>query len=145
MRKLKYDESFPEQAGEYAAGGMNNAEIAAKLDISEDTFYTYQRQFPEFAAAIETGRLPVTADEIEGSLMDMALGRCFSTTVRSSTSGRETKTIRQLVPNLKMLIRWLERNRQYADCDDVRTSEPVKINIPLNSKYDESFLEDVER
>ena len=51
MSKLKYDESFPERAGEYADDGMSNAEIAAKLDISEDTFYTYQRQFPEFAAS----------------------------------------------------------------------------------------------
>ena len=147
MPKLKYDESLPERAGEYAAGGMNNAEIAAKLDISEDTFYTYQRQFPEFAAAVETGRLAVSADKIESSLMDMALGRCFTTTVKHSVSGRETKTIRQLVPNLKMLIRWLERNRQYADNGDgdIRTSEPVKVNIAVNSKYDESFLEDVER
>ncbi len=40
MAKLKYDENFPERAGEYASGGMDNAEIAAKLEISEDTFYT---------------------------------------------------------------------------------------------------------
>ena len=147
MPKSKYDESLPGRAGEYAADGMNNAEIAAKLAISEDTFYTYQRQFPAFAAAVETGRLAVSADNIESSLMDMALGRCFTTIVRRSPGGRETKTMRQLVPNLKMLIRWLERNRQYADNGDgdVRTSEPVKINIAVNSKYDESFLEDVER
>jgi DNA-binding CsgD family transcriptional regulator len=145
MPKLKYDESFPERAGEYAAGGMNNAEIAAKLEISEDTFYTYQRQFPAFAGAVEQGRLAVSADKIESSLMDMALGRCSTTTVRRSASGRETKTIRRLVPNLKMLIRWLERNRQYAGDGDIQTSDPVKINIPVNSKYDESFLEDVER
>ncbi|MFA6104863.1 MAG: hypothetical protein WC721_21950 [Victivallaceae bacterium] len=145
MPKSKYDESLPGRAGEYAADGMNNAEIAAKLDISEDTFYTYQRQFPEFAAAVETGRLAVSADSIESSLMDMALGRCFTTIVRRSPGGRETKTMRQLVPNLKMLIRWLERNRQYAGDSDIRTSEPVKVNIPVNSKYDENFLEDVER
>ena len=145
MPKSKYDESLPGRAGEYAADGMNNAEIAAKLEISEDTFYTYQRQFPEFAAAVETGRLAVSADNIESSLMDMALGRCFITTVKHSVSGRETKTMRQLVPNLKMLIRWLERNRQYAGDGDIRTAEPVKVNIAVNSKYDEGFLEDVER
>ena len=145
MRKSKYDESLPTRAGEYAADGMNNAEIAAKLEISDDTFYTYQRQFPEFAAAVETGRLAVAADNIEGSLMDMALGRCFTTTVRRSSNGRETKTIRQLMPNLKMLIRWLERNKQYDGGGDVRASEPVKKNIAVNSKYDENFLEDVER
>ena len=108
-------------------------------------FILNQRQFPEFAAAVETGRLAVAADKMEGNLMNMALGRCFSTTVRRSASGRETKTTRQLVPNLKMLIRWLERNSQYADDDDIPTSEPVKINIAVNSKYDESFLEDAER
>ncbi|MFA6103975.1 MAG: hypothetical protein WCV67_12650 [Victivallaceae bacterium] len=61
MPKSKYDESLPGRAGEYAADVMNNAEVAAKLDISEDTFYTYQRQFPAFAAAVETGRLVVVS------------------------------------------------------------------------------------
>ncbi|MFA6101181.1 MAG: hypothetical protein WC721_03320, partial [Victivallaceae bacterium] len=144
MSKLKYDESFPERAGEYAAKGLNNREIAAQLGISNDSFYVYLRQFPEFAAAVETGRLAV-ADKLDGSLLDLAMGNCFVTTVRRGDSGHETRTIRRRAPDVNAIIRWLERNTQYAGDGDVRTSEPVKINIAVNSKYDESFLEDVER
>ena len=144
MSKLKYDESFPERAGEYAAKGLNNREIAAQLGISYDSFYVYQRQFPEFAAAVETGRLAV-ADKVDGSLMDLAMGNCFVTTVRRGDSGHETRTIRRRAPDVNAIIRWLERNKQYIGDGDVRTVEPVKINIAVNSKYDESFLEDVER
>ena len=46
MSKLKYDESFPERAGEYAAQGLNNTRIARELGIAEDTFYVYLKQFP---------------------------------------------------------------------------------------------------
>ena len=73
------------------------------------------------------------------------MGNCFVTTVRRGDSGHETRTIRRRVPDVNAIIRWLERNTQYAGDGDVRTVEPVKINIPVNSKYDESFLEDVER
>ena len=56
MSKLKYDESFPERAVEYAAQGLNNTQIARELGIAEDTFYVYLKQFPAFAEAVELGR-----------------------------------------------------------------------------------------
>ena len=141
MAKLKYDESFPERAGEYAAKGLNNIEIAAQLGISEDTFYTYQRQFPAFAEAVETGRLAIE-DKAAGCLMDLATGNCFVTAVRHDDSGRETKTVRRLAPDLNAVIRWLERNKQYADDGeepaDVQNAESV---IPANLKYAADFPE----
>ncbi len=141
MAKLKYDESFPERAEEYAAKGLNNIEIAAQLDISGDTFYTYQRQFPVFAEAVEAGRLAIE-DKAAGCLMDLAMGNCFVTTVRLDASGRETKTVRRLAPDLKAVIRWLERNKQYADdgeeTAEFQSSESV---IPANLKYAADFPE----
>ena len=56
MSKLKYDESFPERAGEYAAQGLNNTRIARELGIAEDTFYVYLKQFPALAEAVELER-----------------------------------------------------------------------------------------
>ena len=86
MTKLKYDESFPERAGEYAAKGMKNIEIAARLGISSDSFYVYLRQFPAFAKAVEDGRLAV-ADMADYSLMDLATGNCYVTTVKRENPG----------------------------------------------------------
>ena len=143
MPKLKYDESFPERAGEYAAKGLNNREITVQLGISEDTFYVYQRQFPEFAEAIETGRLAIE-DKAAGCLMDLAMGNCFVTTVKHSASGRETKTVRRLVPDLKAVIRWLERNKQYADDGEEPVEFQTSANIPANLKYAADFPEKVE-
>ena len=147
MAKSKYDENFPARAGEYAANGLNNREIAARLGISSDSFYVYLRQFPPFAGAVETGRLAV-ADKTAGSLMDLAMGNCFVTTVKSGDSGHETKTIRRRAPDLNAVIRWLERNRQYADdvvdIADVRNADSVNMNIAANAKFDESFPEQAE-
>ena len=143
MAKLKYDENFPERAGEYAAKGLNNREIAAQLGISEDTFYVYQRQFPEFAEAIDLGRR-VLEDKAAGCLMKLAMGDCFVVTVKRSASGRETKTVRRLAPDLKAIIRWLERNKQYADDGEKPAESQISMNIPANLKYAADFPEDAE-
>ena len=140
MPKLKYDESFPARAGEYAAAGMNNSQIAAKLEIGAETFYAYQRQFPEFAEAITLGRLAVD-DDMETGVLDLATGNCFVTAVRNSDSGREIKPVRQRAPDLKAVIYWLDRNKQYADEEPagLPNSKPVSGNVTTSLKYDESF------
>ena len=145
MSKLKYDESFPERAGEYAAQGLNNTRIARELGIAEDTFYVYLKQFPAFAEAVELGRRAVR-DKVDDGMMDLAMGKCFVQTVKRSDNGHETKTIRQRAPDLNAIIRWLERNRHCAgdswEDDVVQNADPVVLNIPANFKYDESFPED---
>jgi DNA-binding CsgD family transcriptional regulator len=147
MTKLKYDESFPERAGEYAAKGMKNIEIAARLGISSDSFYVYLRQFPAFAEAVEDGRLAV-ADMADYSLMDLATGNCSVTTVKQGDSGHETRTIRRRAPDVNAVIRWLERNRQHADAGekiaDVQNSASVNMNIAANAKFDADFPAEAE-
>ena len=147
MSKLKYDESFPERAGEGAAKGLNNTRIARELGIAEDTFYVYLKQFPAFAEAVELGRRAVR-DKVDGSMMDLAMGNCFVQTVKCSDNGHETKTIRQRAPDLNAIIRCLERNKHSAadgwEDDAVQNADPVVLNIPANFKYDESFPEDAE-
>ena len=149
MAELKYDASFPQQAREYAEHGMNNAGIAKLLGISQDTFYVYVRRFPEFAEAVETGR-QIIADSAGGSLMDMAMGRRCVTTSGCDAGGRETRACRQKAPDLKAIIKWLERNKQHADdggaddSADVHGSEVADMPVPANMKYERSFSEEVE-
>ena len=147
MSKLKYDESFPERAREYAAQGLNNTRIARELGIAEDTFYVYLKQFPAFAEAVELGRRAVR-DKVDDGMMALAMGNCFVQTVKCSDNGHETKTIRQRAPDLNAIIRWLERNRHCAgdgwEDEVVQNADPVVLNIPANFKYDERFPEDAE-
>jgi DNA-binding CsgD family transcriptional regulator len=141
MAKLKYDESFPARAGEYAAKGMNNSQIAANLKIGSETFYAYQRQFPEFAEAIALGRQTVD-DGMETGVLDLAMGNCFVTAVRNSDSGREIKTVRQRAPDLKAVIYWLDRNKQYADEKPagLPNPKPVSGNAATSLKYDDELF-----
>ena len=141
MAKLKYDESFPAKAGEYAAKGMNNSQIAANLKIGSETFYAYQRQFPEFAEAIALGRQAVD-DGMETGMLDLAMGNCFVTAVRNSDSGREIKTVRQRTPDLKAVIYWLDRNKQYADEKPagLPNPKPVSGNAATSLKYDDELF-----
>jgi len=146
MSKLKYDESFPERAREYAAQGLNNTRIARELGIAEDTFYVYLKQFPAFAEAVELGRRAVR-DKVDDGMMALAMGNCLIQTVKRSDNGHETKTIRQRPPDLNAIIRWLERNKHCGDGwedDVVQNADPVVLNIPANFKYDQSFPEDAE-
>jgi len=142
MSKLKYDESFPAQAEEYASKGMRDIQIARELGISRDTFYDYLRKYPEFADAVAHGR-QYADDKVEGSGIWRMLGYCRATTVKH-VRGHEIKTERQLPPDVSAIIRWLERHKHYADCQE----EPEDMNsdsIADGGKYDAEFLEDAER
>jgi len=76
--------------------------------------------------------------------MDLAMGNCFVTTVKHSASGRETKTVRRLAPDLKAIIRWLERNKQYADNGEEPAELQATMNIPANLKFAADFPEKAE-
>jgi hypothetical protein len=124
---MKYDEDFPMRVGIYANAGDNDGEIAAKLGISAATFYNYKKQFPEFAESLASGRaLPEM--RLEDSLLDLAMGNCFVTTIVNYPDGREVKTVRQRPPDVKAMIHWLEKNKQYGD--DYALPEPVSIAEP---------------
>ena len=56
-RKSKYDPlSTPHLAEEYAADLLTDAQICAKLGVHHDTFYTWQKKYPEFLAAVKRGK-----------------------------------------------------------------------------------------
>ena len=107
MPALKYDESFVEKAERYAGDGYTDAQIARKMNISRATFYVYKQQYPEFAEAIEYGREEADS-KIENSIYQMAMGNYYlETTV--TCDGRTRTTSRQMPPDLKAAIYWLER------------------------------------
>lgn len=72
--KGKYDpKTFPLLAEGYARAGMIDIEICKKLRISQESFYKYQREHPEFSEAIKRGKAPVDF-EVENALLKRAMG-----------------------------------------------------------------------
>ena len=65
-RKSKYDPiSTPHLAEEYAADLLTDAQICAKLGIHHDTFYTWQKKYPEFFAAVKRGKAAANQDLVK--------------------------------------------------------------------------------
>ena len=136
MMSRKYDESFPKKAGIYAKAGDHDGEIADQLGICPATFYNYKRQFPEFAEALESGRA-MPEMQVEDSLLELAMGLCYVTTIVQYPDGREVKTVRQRPPDVRAMIHWLEKNKQYGDdyvlpetVEDVELAEAVLLPEP---------------
>jgi len=111
MANLKYDESFPGQAEQYAGEGLPDVQIAAKMGISPASFYSYQKQFPEFAEALERGRENLVG-LVENRLLQLALGNCVITTKVVCSDGSERTTTRPLPPNLNAIKYFLERHKR---------------------------------
>ena len=136
MMSRKYDETFPKKAGIYAKAGDHDGEIADQLGICPATFYNYKRLFPEFAEALESGRA-MPEMQVEDSLLELAMGLCYVTTVVQYPDGREVKTVRQRPPDVRAMIHWLEKNKQYGDdyvlteiAEDVAFAESALLPEP---------------
>ena len=73
-RKQLYDpDTFPLLGERAARKGLSDVQISASLGISHETFYQYQKKYPEFYDAIKRGKKPVDV-EVENSLLKRALG-----------------------------------------------------------------------
>ena len=65
-RKSKYDpETTPAKAEELARDLLTDAQIAAKLGIHIDTFYTWQNSHPEFSVAVKRGKQEANRDLVD--------------------------------------------------------------------------------
>jgi transposase-like protein len=116
MAKVKYDkDTFPVRAEKWAREGANDRQIAAKLGISESTFYQYVRTYAEFKQALKKGKAPVDT-LVENSLLKRALGYEYTETkkvTRGEKVVREESTTKQVVPDTTAQIFWL-KNRKPA-------------------------------
>lgn len=74
----EYDKDMhPVLAEQYAREGCINKEIAARLGISETTFYVWRRDHEEFRKALKDGK-EVTDAKVEKALLTEALGGNFN-------------------------------------------------------------------
>lgn len=114
MAKKKYREDFPERAERLAEKGYIDKEIAHKLGISEETFYNYMKEYPEFFKAVKRGKEKPDL-EVERALLKSAKGHEYEKVTEEFDS--ESKLIRRRVelmhvePNVKANIFWLTNRK----------------------------------
>ncbi len=60
------------EIADWLRNGATDKEIAARLGISEDSFYTYKREFSEFSETLKKTRDAVDG-EVENALLQSAL------------------------------------------------------------------------
>ena len=65
-RKSKYDPATtPAKAEEFARELLTDAQLCAKLGISYETFYQWQKKYPEFMEAVKRGKQEANRDLVE--------------------------------------------------------------------------------
>ena len=65
-RKSKYDPATtPAKAEEFARELLTDAQLCAKLGISYETFYQWQKKHPEFMEAVKRGKQEANRDLVE--------------------------------------------------------------------------------
>ncbi len=97
------------QARNLAQMGLNDGEIALGLAISRATMYRYKAWFPEFAEALEVGRVGRLAEVVD-KLYESALGySCVETKVLSTKNGIEcVQVTKQYPPNFQSIAKLLD-------------------------------------
>ena len=149
MAKLKYNDDFPLLAEGMAREGMIDVEIAAALGISKDTFYQYQKKYPDFYDSIKRGKAPVDV-RAENSLLKRVEGYEFEEThieyeavkKGEKASAKKVKKItKQMAPDVTACIFWLKNRKpkEWRDRHNVELSgedgEPVKIEyVPVKKR-----------
>jgi hypothetical protein len=118
VAKSKYDEhTFPLLAEGWARDGLTDEQIAHNLGISKDTFYRYQKKYPDFSDAIKRGKGPVDF-EVENALLKRALGHNYEEVhqeIKKYKNGSKAtvtkKTVHYLPPDVAACIFWLKNRR----------------------------------
>ena len=135
--KSKYNDFFPLLAEGYARDGLTDAEIAAKLDISKDAFYRYQKQYPAFYDALKRGKAPVDT-EIENCLLKRARGYTYTErTVETckDDKGRDVEkkklVEKHVMPDVTAQIFWLKNRRRhiYRENGDKGFTKPDEMPV----------------
>lgn len=143
-RLTKYNETFPLRAQDYARRGLTNIQTAKKLGISEDTFYEYQKLFPEFSEAIKRGKQPVDV-EVENALLKRALGFEYEEVLteyelvkieeenkgKTAVPVKVKKTKKMVVPDTTACIFWSKNRRPdlWRDKHDLAVSGGATFTI----------------
>lgn len=140
--------TFPLLAEGAARSGLNDEQIAKKLGISHETFYQYQKKYPDFFEAIKRGKAPVD-EEVENILLKKIKGFSYKETkIEKDEHGnviRKTVTEKESLPDTTSMIFWL-KNRKPEEwhekkilehTGEIKTDNNLKIEVVKVDKVEE--------
>lgn len=108
-RKSKYEtnvEPYLDKIKDWKRNGATDAQIADQLDISLDSFYTYQKEHVEFSDAVKKSRGEFV-NELKGNLAELARKHILTT----------AKTYTKKDPNNQIVYTYTETTVKEIDAD----------------------------
>lgn len=149
MAKSKWDDVKEKLSlvENWAKDGLIDKDIAAKLGISEDTFYEYKKKYPEFSESLKKGK-EVIDYEVENALLKRALGYEYIETTKEEKWNRLTETYemvitkevtKQVPPDTTAQIFWLKNRKpkQWREKQEIEHSG--NINNPFSGMSTEEL------
>lgn len=90
----------------WASDGLTDEQIRKNLDLSNETYYRYKKEFPEFSEALKNGK--EKADYIvQNALFNSAIG--FAYYEEGITNTGEVRTVQKFCkPNVTAQVFWLK-------------------------------------
>lgn len=116
----------------WARDGLTDVQIAKKIGISKQTFYDWQKRYPDFSDSLKKGK-EVVDRMVENALLKRALGYSYieRTQIEDDEGKITTKEIeKHVVPDTTAQIFWL-KNRQPKRWRDKQ--EVKQVNIATNT------------
>lgn len=111
--KSKYEDTFPEVAEGYARRGLSDSDIAKNLGISLQSYYDYQKKFPEFLEAIRRGKRPANII-VENALYKRCVGFEYDEVTQEIGKDEKGKQVvkkkivkKHIVPDVNAIRFWL--------------------------------------
>ena len=137
-----------ENVCKWAKLGLSDEQIAKNMGIGRTSFYTWQKKFPDFAAAIKKAKR-VPELEIENAMFELACGHVYVEEIKSIIDPKNGEILkiekirRQVPPSPAMLIflaknRMRDRYKDYApvpvESNEKSARQDVQIYIPDNRR-----------
>lgn len=144
-RKLKHDFENDKELLVFVEGwardGLDDKQIAEKLDYNETWFCTLKKKFPKLTKALKSGRAPLDF-VVETSLYKRASGQAIQRTVTTvkkdilvdgvPTGAVEvltTENVTTMAPDTGAAMAWLKQRKP-----ETWNKQPTKIDATTNGK-----------
>lgn len=112
----------------WARDGLTDIQIAKKIGISKQTFYDWQKRYPDFSDSLKKGK-EIVDRQVENALLKKALGYSYKecTEITDAEGKVSIKTItKYVIPDTAAQIFWLKNRKP----NEWREKQEIKqINI----------------
>jgi hypothetical protein len=154
-RKKLYKEEFNDQARVACQeGGFTDAKLGKLFGVKPDTIYSWKKEYPAFARAVQDGKDAWDSEKAERSLAKRVTGFFYTEVTRelrpiykegldgkATISGSEmvvTKRVKKyVVPDVGAIALWLKNRRRdrWKDYKAIEISGPDGKPMEQNVKY----------